>query len=59
MRIPAEWNGLVSLKPAARYSRMGNCYYGKITGGTPIKSDLGPIARSTEDIIMFMKFMCD
>lgn len=38
---------------------MGNCFYGKITGGVPIKSDFGPIARSTKDIELFMKFICD
>ncbi len=38
---------------------MGNCFYGKITGGIPIKSDLGPITRSTKDIELFMKYICD
>jgi Asp-tRNA(Asn)/Glu-tRNA(Gln) amidotransferase A subunit family amidase len=47
IRIPAEWNGLTALKPALRYSRKGNCYYGRMTDGSPIKSELGPISRST------------
>jgi len=38
---------------------MGNCFYGKVTGGTPIKSDIAPITRCVEDIVLFMKFMCD
>jgi len=29
---------------------MGNCFYGKIIGGTPLKSDIGPIAKSVKDI---------
>ena len=38
LRIPAAFTGLVALKPYARYSRLGNSYYGKFTGGLPIKS---------------------
>lgn len=49
----------MTIKPGNRYSRMGNSYYGKLTGGTPIKADLGPITRSADDIELFMKFMCD
>ncbi len=59
LRIPAEWNGLVTLKPGNRYSRMGNSFYGKLMGGVPIKADLGPITRSVEDIELFMKFICN
>lgn len=38
LRIPAAFTGLVALKPHNRYSRQGNCYYGKFSGGIPIKS---------------------
>lgn len=38
LRIPAAFTGLVALKPNNRYSRHGNCYYGKFSGGIPIKS---------------------
>lgn len=46
LRVPAAFTGLVTLKPAFRYSRMGNCYYGKFTGGIPLKSEMGPITRT-------------
>ncbi len=46
LRIPAEWNGLCTLKPAQRYSNFGNCFFGKFSGGSPGYSELGPITRS-------------
>lgn len=49
----------MTLKAGNRYSRMGNSFYGKITGGTPVKSDIGPITRCVEDLELFMRFMCD
>ena len=59
VRIPASFTGLTSLKPWNRYSRLGNCYYGKMTGGIPVKADLGPITRSTEDLILCNNFLFD
>ena len=38
LRVPAAFTGLVTLKPHNRYSRLGNCYYGKFSGGMPIKA---------------------
>ena len=38
LRVPAAFTGLVTLKPHNRYSRMGNCYYGKFSGGLPLRS---------------------
>lgn len=38
IRIPATFTGLVALKPYNRYSRLGNCYYGKFSAGIPTKS---------------------
>lgn len=38
LRGPAVFTGLVSLKAHQRYSRLGNAYYGKFTGGLPLKS---------------------
>lgn len=58
-RIPAAFTGLVALKPHNRYSKMGNCYYGKFTGGMPIKSELGPITKSVEDTILVNHFLCN
>lgn len=37
LRIPAAFTGLVTMKPHARYSRFGNAYFGKFTGGLPVK----------------------
>jgi hypothetical protein len=49
----------MTLKPANRYSRTGNSFYGSVTAGTPVKSDMGPITRSVKDIELFMTYMCD
>lgn len=57
LRIPAAFTGLITMKPHNRYSRMGNCYYGKFTGGLPIKSELGPITRTVEDLILVNNFL--
>ena len=57
LRVPASFTGLVALKHANRYSRMGNCYYGKFSGGMPIKSELGPITRNTQDLILVSQYM--
>lgn len=38
---------------------MGNCFYGKFSGGTTIKAQLGPITRNVEDLILFSKYMYD
>jgi Asp-tRNA(Asn)/Glu-tRNA(Gln) amidotransferase A subunit family amidase len=46
IRIPAEWNGLCSIKPSSRYSTLGNAYFGKYAMGLPFKSEISPIARS-------------
>ena len=46
LRIPAAFTGLVTLKPHARYSRFGNAYFGKFTGGLPIKGELAPITKT-------------
>lgn len=37
-RIPAEWNGLCSLKHGFRISRQGNAFYGRYSSGLHIKS---------------------
>lgn len=59
IRIPSQWNGLCTLKAAGRYSKMGNCYYGKFSGGTTIKAELGPITRCINDLILYSKYMYD
>ena len=59
VRILASFTGLTSLKPWNRYSRLGNCYYGRMTGGIPVKADLGPITRSTQDLILCNNFLFD
>ena len=38
---------------------MGNCYYGKFSGGTTIKAELGPITRNISDLILFSKYIYD
>ena len=57
LRVPAAFTGLVTLKAHNRYSRMGNCYYGKFSGGMPIKSELGPLTRDTEDLILVHQYL--
>ena len=37
-RVPCEWTGLCSLKHGFRYTRSGNCYYGRYLSGLQIKS---------------------
>ena len=59
LRIPAQFNGLVSLKGGCRYSRVGNSFYGKVSSGVPIKSEVGPIARDVKDLKIFFDFICD
>ena len=47
LRIPAEFNGLCTLKPGQRsITKLGNAYYGKFSGGIPVKSEFGVICRS-------------
>jgi len=58
-RIPSEWNGLCTIKPAFRYTTLGNAYFGKYSYGIPIKSEICPMARSVEDISIFCQFMFD
>lgn len=38
MRIPCAFTGLTTLKASRRFSRNGNCYFGKMSGGSPVKS---------------------
>ena len=58
-RIPAEWTGISSLKHGFRYTRTGNCFYGKYLSNFPIKSELTPMARSVDDLITFCQYMFD
>lgn len=46
LRVPAAFTGLVTLKPHNRYSRFGNAYYGKFTGGMPIKAEMGVLSKT-------------
>lgn len=58
LRIPAEFNGLCTLKPAQRsITKLGNAYYGKFAGGLTVKSEFGALARSVEDLITYNSFM--
>lgn len=59
LRIPAAFTGLITLKPHNRYSKLGNCYYGRFSGGLPLKSELGPITRTVEDTILVHQFLCN
>jgi Asp-tRNA(Asn)/Glu-tRNA(Gln) amidotransferase A subunit family amidase len=52
LRVPCAFTGLVALKPNNRYSRMGNAYYGKYSGGLPMKSELGAMTRTVEDTML-------
>jgi Asp-tRNA(Asn)/Glu-tRNA(Gln) amidotransferase A subunit family amidase len=36
---------------------MGNCYYGKFAGGIPVKSEIGPICRTVEDVILVHQYL--
>lgn len=57
LRLPAAFTGLVTLKPHGRYSKMGNCYYGKFTGGLPVKSEMGPITRTVDDLLLVHQYL--
>lgn len=57
LRFPAAFTGLVTLKASNRYSKMGNCYYGKFTGGLPVKSELGPIGKTVKDILLVHNYL--
>ena len=46
LRIPGAFTGLATIKPHNRYSKMGNAFYGKFSGGLPIKSELGVMSRT-------------
>ena len=52
LRTPCAFTGLVTIKPHNRYSKMGNAFYGKLSGGLPIKSELGVMSRTVEDTIL-------
>ena len=59
LRSPASFNGVMTIKASNnRISKMGNCNYGKFQGGFRIKSDLGPITRSVEDLIIYLDYFC-
>lgn len=57
LRIPSAFTGLVTLKIYNRYSRLGNCYYGKFTGGLPYKAELGPITKNVDDLILIDQYL--
>ena len=60
LRIPAQFNGLCTLKPGQRsITRLGNAYYGKYSGGTVVKSEFGVISRSVDDLITYSSVMFD
>jgi Asp-tRNA(Asn)/Glu-tRNA(Gln) amidotransferase A subunit family amidase len=58
-RIPCEWTGLCGLKHGFRYTRTGNCFYGKYSAGLIVKSEVTPMTRSVDDLILFCQYMFD
>ena len=46
LRTPCAFTGLVTLKSHNRYSQMGNCFNGKLSGSLPLKPDLGVMAKT-------------
>ena len=46
LRVPCTFTGLVAIKPYNRYSRMGNCFNGKLSGSLPLKPDLGVMTKT-------------
>ena len=47
LRIPAQFNGLYTLKPSKRNERNGNSYYGQYLAGGPVVGQPGALTRST------------
>lgn len=58
-RIPCEWTGLCTLKHGHRFTRIGNAFSGKYKEGMPIKSEIAPMAKTVEDLILFCQFIFD
>ncbi len=59
LRIPAEFNGLYTIKPNFRNDRNANAYYGKYAGGCTIKGQPGPLTKSVRDLVTYCDFMFD
>lgn len=59
LRVPAEWCGLFTLKANGRITKIGNAFYGKMTGGSPIKGALGFLTRESQDLIITTDYLCD
>ena len=59
LRVPADWCGLSTLKANGRISKIGNAYYGKMSGGGSVKGCLGFLTRNSEDLIITTSFLCD
>lgn len=57
LRVPAEFNGLFTLKVSGRNERNCNAYYGKYAGGCTVKAEPGPLTRSVRDIVTYCEFM--
>jgi Asp-tRNA(Asn)/Glu-tRNA(Gln) amidotransferase A subunit family amidase len=59
LRIPAEFNGLFTIKPDCRNERDANAYYGKYAAGCTIKGEPGPLTKSVRDLVTYCDFMFD
>lgn len=59
MRVPAEFNGLFTIKPSLRNDRNANAYYGKYAGGCTVKGEPGPLTRSVRDLVKYCDYMFD
>lgn len=57
LRVPAQFNGLFTLKVSGRNERNCNAYYGKYAGGCTVKGEPGPLTRSVRDIVTYCEFM--
>jgi Asp-tRNA(Asn)/Glu-tRNA(Gln) amidotransferase A subunit family amidase len=57
LRIPAEFNGICTIKPAKRYTNLGVASAGKFCDGVPVKTEVGPLTRTVEDLILWTDFL--
>ena len=59
LRVPSCWNGICTIKPNGRISRLGDGYSGRLSNGMTVKSTIGFMTKSIEDSIATLAFICD